>query len=282
MAFFDKAEEAATVILKAFSNPNTLPEPLTRLFVKRQENVPCHSWSWRNQVIVLLHGTSDARGYKQWQEVGRTVKQGERAFYILVPLTRKRIDDEGEGRIVVIGFRSVPVFGLEQTQGDPLPSSLLPRTKSGLSRSLCSTWRNRGGWRLRRSTARRRQNWVLPPREGDWAWDKESLNVVARTYSCGRRPAWQAKRVGSKLADGNGGRTRRGRDAAASRTRQPRRPGRKLAIYSAVHQRSENRGRRGMRACVGSDVPGGRLDPRQRRADQEKRSAVKAFVRVLS
>jgi hypothetical protein len=123
MAFFDRAEEAAAVILKAFSDPNCLPEPLARLFLKRREKVPCHSWSWRNQVIVLLHGTSDARGYKQWQKVGRTVKQGERAFRIMVPITRKRIDNEGEGRLVVIGFRGVPVFGVEQTQGDPLPTA---------------------------------------------------------------------------------------------------------------------------------------------------------------
>jgi hypothetical protein len=72
---------------------------------------------------VALHGSLDARGYRQWGEVGRHVKRGQRAFYILAPVTRKLVDEAtGEEREVVVGFRGVPVFGYEQTEGKPLPT----------------------------------------------------------------------------------------------------------------------------------------------------------------
>jgi hypothetical protein len=124
MHFFGQAQQAANTILKAFQDPNALPGPLAQVFLRRRDNVPCRSWSWRNQLLVALHGFSDARGYRQWQEVGRHVRRGERAFYILAPITRTRVDaGAGEERVVVVGFRGAAVFGLQQTEGDPLPAS---------------------------------------------------------------------------------------------------------------------------------------------------------------
>ncbi len=122
MQFYGKAREAAAEILQAFKNPGSLPQPLANLFIRRRDDVPCRSWSWRNQLLVALHGYTDARGYRQWQQVGRHVKQGERAFHILAPLTKKWRDEKTcEEKVVVTGFRSVPVFGLEQTEGRSLP-----------------------------------------------------------------------------------------------------------------------------------------------------------------
>src|SRR5262249_39762183 len=118
---YGKAEQAAGEILKAFQEPGGLPAPLAQLFIRRRDKVPCRSWSWRNQLLVALHGFSEARGYRQWGGVGRDVKRGERAFHILAPVTRKVIEGTGEERVVVLGFRSAAVFGLEQTEGRPLP-----------------------------------------------------------------------------------------------------------------------------------------------------------------
>jgi len=73
---------------------------------------------------VELQGYSDARGFRQWQQVGRCVKKGQRAFHILAPVTKKGRDEKtSEEKGVVIGFRAVPVFGLEQTEGLPLPAT---------------------------------------------------------------------------------------------------------------------------------------------------------------
>lgn len=117
-----KAEEAANVIVAAFQKPESLPKPLAQVFIRRKDNVPCRSWSWRNQLIVALHGYSDARGFRQWESVGRSIKKGEKALYILSPCIGKRLDeDNGEEKTILYGFRSTAVFGIEQTQGSPLP-----------------------------------------------------------------------------------------------------------------------------------------------------------------
>lgn len=122
MKFYGKAEESAKVILDAFRNPNGLPKPLAQVFIRRKDNAPCRAGSWRNQLLVALQGYNDARGFRQWEEVGRRVKKGERAFYILSPLGRKVEDAKtGEEKTVLYGFKGTAVFGHEQTDGKPLP-----------------------------------------------------------------------------------------------------------------------------------------------------------------
>ena len=123
--FYRKAEEAASRIVEAFRAGN-LPKALAPVFVRRRDDVPCRAWSWSNQLLTALSGHSDARGYRQWQAVGRHVKKGEKAFHILCPCVGKKTDvDPGTGqekeRTWIYGFTSAPVFGLSQTDGDPLP-----------------------------------------------------------------------------------------------------------------------------------------------------------------
>ena len=120
-----KAADAANRIMQAFQTGD-LPKALAPVFIHRADNVPCRQWSWNNQLLTALSGTSDARGFRQWQKVGRRVKKGEKNFPILVPLKGKRTAQDpetGEERDVhfIYGFSSAPVFGVEQTEGDPLP-----------------------------------------------------------------------------------------------------------------------------------------------------------------
>ncbi|MFH1268631.1 MAG: ArdC family protein, partial [Planctomycetota bacterium] len=103
-----------------------LPKALAPVFVQRKDDVPCRAWSWSNQLLTALSGHSDARGYRQWQAVGRHVKKGEKAFHILCPCVGKKTDvdpDTGQEkeRTWIYGFTSAPVFGFSQTEGDPLP-----------------------------------------------------------------------------------------------------------------------------------------------------------------
>ena len=86
-------------------------------------DVPCAKWSLCNRVIVSLSGTDDARGYRQWKEVGRYVKKGSKAIYILVPwYTKKPTEDaeEKDGERMLRGFMSAPVFRFEDTDGEPI------------------------------------------------------------------------------------------------------------------------------------------------------------------
>ena len=123
MGFYGQAESAAQKIVRAFENANGLPKPLAQIFIRRKDSPHCRKWSWGNQLLVILSGFTDARGFRQWEEMGRNVKKGEKAFYILGPITKKwRNEETGDEKVAVVGFKGLPVFGLEQTDGPPLPS----------------------------------------------------------------------------------------------------------------------------------------------------------------
>jgi hypothetical protein len=97
---------------------------LAQDFLRRKDHSHCRKWSWGNQLLVILHGYTDARGFRQWEQVGRKVKKSEKAFYILGPMTKTLRDEQsGEERTIIVGFKGLPVFGLEQTEGKPLPNS---------------------------------------------------------------------------------------------------------------------------------------------------------------
>ncbi len=83
--------------------------------------IPSASWSLLNRIMMLFGGTTDARGIRQWNSVGRKVKRGAKAIYILVPryATVKGEGDEEEARILR-GFLAKPVFRVEDTKGEEL------------------------------------------------------------------------------------------------------------------------------------------------------------------
>ena len=117
------------------------------------KNVPSNKWSLLNRMIMMAFKTSDARGIRQWRAVGRKVKKGSKAFYILAPITFKtnkwylqdkdgivkdygygKKPEAGEGETIterevsiVKGFRGVPVFRKEDTYGKKLPEGQEPK-----------------------------------------------------------------------------------------------------------------------------------------------------------
>ena len=122
-----KARTVLDNLIEAFDNPKTLVDTITRATLI-PNNSPCRNWSPANRFIVALHGTGDARGYKQWKEVDRYVKKGAKAFYILVPRIKKVEDeDSGKEEQKLIGFIAAPVFKIEDTDGEPLPECDPPK-----------------------------------------------------------------------------------------------------------------------------------------------------------
>lgn len=89
-------------------------------------DVPSNAWSLANKIIMAIHGTSDARGFKQWNEANRYVKKGSKAIYILAPwISSVRREEEKEENPVHIsqvlkGFLAIPVFKFEDTEGEDL------------------------------------------------------------------------------------------------------------------------------------------------------------------
>jgi antirestriction protein ArdC len=84
-------------------------------------NIPASRWSLLNRTLMFISGTSDARGFRQWKEAGRYVKKGSKSFMILAPrFMKKQSADEGETEPILAGFLAVPVFKVEDTEGEPL------------------------------------------------------------------------------------------------------------------------------------------------------------------
>jgi len=137
MTLTDKAREALNRLLEMFRTGD-LPAAVVRTVIRAKTGYerPSDRWSLGNRLLMYLAGTEDARGYRQWEEVGRHVKKGAKAFYILAPVTRKKTVKEREvdpntgeereverERTVITGFRCVPVFRYEDTEGKPLPEA---------------------------------------------------------------------------------------------------------------------------------------------------------------
>lgn len=81
-----------------------------------------HQYSLFNQFLLMFAGASQVAGFRKWQGLGRNVKKGEKAIWILAPYFKKvtaegQEDEEEETEKVISGFFSVPVFDIAQTEG---------------------------------------------------------------------------------------------------------------------------------------------------------------------
>jgi hypothetical protein len=100
--------------------------------VFKGNTIPSDNWSLINRVLMHLQNTEDARGFNQWKEAGRYVKKGCKAFYIIAPMFKKikkmveTKTESGEVKTdkqiikVLAGFKGVPVFRFEDTEGAPI------------------------------------------------------------------------------------------------------------------------------------------------------------------
>jgi len=118
--------EATEGLLEMFRSGN-MPEAVALTIIRRKEgdDQPSFHWSIGNQIIMMMSGTSDARGFKQWQEASRYVRKGAQAIHILGPTTRRITEEDPDTgqeteKTIITGFRTIPVFRYEDTDGQPL------------------------------------------------------------------------------------------------------------------------------------------------------------------
>jgi hypothetical protein len=99
-----------------------------------------HRYSFGNVVLIASQcpHASQVAGFGTWRSLGRTVRRGQHAIWILAPLRRRsspdEIDDLRQGRSRssgVVGFRPVAVFDISQTQGAAPPAVVHRLTGSG-------------------------------------------------------------------------------------------------------------------------------------------------------
>lgn len=131
----DKAKIELQKLLDLFESGD-VPEAVTKVLLPPRD-VPSAEWSLANRMLCLLSGTDDARGYRQWENIGRNVKKGTKSFRILAPSFRKSKSNEqkagqllidmgaapkpaGDVNFILTGFRAVPVFRYEDTEGEAI------------------------------------------------------------------------------------------------------------------------------------------------------------------
>jgi len=90
-------------------------------------------WSLNNRLLAIMQlahrgeplEEAHMMGFRQWEKLDRHVRAGEKAIWILAPMTRKIRDEDEDGnrreKTIVTGFKGVPVFNVSQTEGAPLP-----------------------------------------------------------------------------------------------------------------------------------------------------------------
>lgn len=118
-------KQAMETLLKMFDEGN-LPKVAHAVF--KGNAIPSDKWSFLNRVLMYLNNTEDARGFNQWKQAGRNIKKGSKAFYILAPMFKKVTEDKtlesGEfvrqEKQILTGFRGIPVFRFEDTEGAPI------------------------------------------------------------------------------------------------------------------------------------------------------------------
>ena len=114
-----------------------------------------HEYSLFNQMILSFQGCSQVAGYKKWQELGRNVKKGAKAVWILAPYLRKEKvkvkNEEGEEeekeKEILRGFYSVPLFDISQTEGKDIERGMT--TRAEISFSQVSKFAQKSGFTVK-------------------------------------------------------------------------------------------------------------------------------------
>ena len=86
-----------------------------------------HNYSYLNTLLILAQrpNATLVAGYRTWQASNRYVRKGEKGIAILAPLLVRDPDDHDQ--LNLVGFKTVYVFDLAQTEGEPIPQREDPR-----------------------------------------------------------------------------------------------------------------------------------------------------------
>ena len=122
MKLTPKAQAALNSVVERFQSGDLSPI-VEVACIRLNPDAPASHWSFNNQVLAYAQTDNlDCRGFRQWQEKGRTVQKGESAAYIFAPLTHK-VKEQGDEkeRMALHGFKGIPVFPYTATA--PLPGT---------------------------------------------------------------------------------------------------------------------------------------------------------------
>jgi antirestriction protein ArdC len=84
-----------------------------------------HRYSYGNALLIASQcgEATHVTGFHGWRALGRVVRRGEKAIWILAPMVVKQAEsDASQEEGGVRGFKYVPVFDISQTDGDDPPA----------------------------------------------------------------------------------------------------------------------------------------------------------------
>ncbi len=119
-------QEASEKLLEMFKSQEFGPQLALTIIKRRADDpvnaLPCNKWSIGNHILMWFLGRTDAAAtFLQWKQLNRRIIKNAKAFPIFSPVTtkvKKQKDDGTEEEIVVVkGFKSIPVFRIEDTIG---------------------------------------------------------------------------------------------------------------------------------------------------------------------
>ena len=125
-------QEASEKLLEMFKSQEFGPQLALTIIRRRADDpvnaLPCNKWSIGNHILMWFFGRTDAAAtYLQWKNMNRRVVKNAKAFPIFSPVTakvkKKKDDGTEEERVIIRGFRAVPVFRIEDTIGVDLKAS---------------------------------------------------------------------------------------------------------------------------------------------------------------
>ncbi|MDI9934711.1 hypothetical protein QM806_04480 [Rhodococcus sp. IEGM 1351] len=122
------AEATNTELLEQVINmPGELGDTYTRFI----------NLSLGNQALLMMQNVFEpVNTFRRWgEDFGRDVKKGARAKYIRRPLFKKEVNEQGKEEEKLIGFKLVKcMFGVSDTEGDPLPEYEAPEWSQSRAR----------------------------------------------------------------------------------------------------------------------------------------------------
>lgn len=128
----ERVEELIKKLEEGVSNFSYSPEDF-KAILQMKSLMP--NYSFRNLLIAKaqLPEASYIASFKRWNELGRSIKKGEKALRIFKPCFVKVEDEEdcSKEKSKLIGYITVPIFDYSQTEGEPLPIDRLKISLEG-------------------------------------------------------------------------------------------------------------------------------------------------------
>lgn len=129
MRLSDKAQVSINKVIEKFQTGDL--SPISKVArIRLDQSAPAWNWSLSNKVLAFVQTEEfDCRAFGQWKNVGRNIKRGSTAAYILRPYTVKTIvEDNGEKqeKIICVGFSTIPVFPASDTEGEGILQNYQP------------------------------------------------------------------------------------------------------------------------------------------------------------